>query len=154
MAEADSFPIGTVSGKISEEKHCLLDGQCQLLLQSLVVLVGRQIYAVEASVRLRQLARVARLLDREATRTVGALQVLESVDGNTRRARGELQQTRLALRRPAANALPEPLDNFVVDLVAAVIGELRPVVATAIVSEKTRQHKRIKLTRRFRTFHR
>lgn len=60
-----------------------LDGQCQLLFQCSVILVWRKVNAVEACVTLRQLARVARLLDREATGAIRALQILEAVNGNT-----------------------------------------------------------------------
>lgn len=42
-----------------------------------------------------------------------------------------MQEARFALRRPRANTLPEPLDDFVVDLVASIIGVLGPVVTVA-----------------------
>ena len=56
------------------------------------------------------------------------MQILESVDRNPRRASRELEQAGFALRRPAADALPEPLDDFVVELVTTVVSELSPVV--------------------------
>ena len=105
-----------------------LDRITQLPLQALVVLVRRQIEAVEARMAAREAVGVPALLDREPPRPVGALQVLEAVHGHARRARRELQQARLALRRPRPEALPEPLDHLVRLLVPAVVGELCPVV--------------------------
>ena len=108
-----------------------LYGQRQLVLQARVVLVRRQIDPVEARVALGQLRWVALFLDREAARAVRALEVLEPVDGNARRARRELQQTRLPLGWPRAYAFPEPLDHLVVHLVPAVVRKLGPVVTTS-----------------------
>ena len=62
------------------------------MLQTRIVLIGRQIYPVEARMALRQLRRIARLLDRESPRSVRALEVFESIDGYARRARRELEQ--------------------------------------------------------------
>lgn len=73
---------------------------------------------------LGQLTRVARLLDREPPRSVRSLKVLEPIDRNPRSASCELQQARLALRRPCADAFPEPLNDLIVHLVAAVVGVL------------------------------
>ena len=78
--------------------------------------------------RLGQLLRLASLLNRKPSRPVAALQVLEAVDGDTRGTCGELQQTRLLLGVPAADALPEVLDNLVVLRVPAVVGVLLPVL--------------------------
>ena len=87
------------------ESHRLLDRPGQLLLQRVVRLVRRQIQPVEARVTLRQRRLVLCLFDREASRAVAALQVLESVHGDTRGTRGELQKTRLLFRVPSANQL-------------------------------------------------
>lgn len=115
-----------------------LDSQRQLLLQRRVVPVRWQIDTVEARMRLRQLARVAGFLDGETARSVGSLQILEAVDRDTRRARGKLQEARFALRWPASDALPEPLDDFVVDFVSAVVRELGPIVAVTRPSARAR----------------
>jgi hypothetical protein len=48
---------------------------------------------------------LARLLDGEATRAVGSLEVLEAVDGDSGSSGGELKETGLLLSVPAANAL-------------------------------------------------
>ena len=99
------------------------------MFQTRVVFVRRQVNPVEARMTLRQLRRIARLFDGEPPRPIGALQVLEPIDRYPRRARRELQQTTLALRRPAPHTLPEPLHNLVADLVATVVRELGPVIA-------------------------
>jgi hypothetical protein len=78
--------------------------------------------------RLGQLIRLARLLNRKSSRAITSLEILETVDRNTRSTSSELQQTRLLLGVPAADTLPEVLDNFVVLGVAAVIRVLLPVV--------------------------
>lgn len=78
--------------------------------------------------RLGQLLRLASLLNRKPSRPVAALQILEAVDGDTRCTCGELQQTRLLLGVPAADALPEVLDDLVVLRVPAVVGVLLPVL--------------------------
>lgn len=115
-----------------------LNSQRQLLLQCRVVPVRWQINTVEARMRLRQLARVAGFLDGETARSVGSLQILEAVDRDTRRARSKLQEARFALRWPASDALPEPLDDFVVDFVSAIVRELGPIVAVTRPSERAK----------------
>lgn len=77
--------------------------------------------------RLRQRSRIARLLDGEPSGTIGSLQILKSVDRNTRGTSRELEKTRLLLGIPGADNLPEILDDLVLLLVAAVIGVLLPV---------------------------
>lgn len=77
---------------------------------------------------LRQLIRLARLLNRKASRPITPLQILESVDRNTTRPRRKLQEARLLLRIPATNALPEVLNDLVVFRVAAVVCVFFPVV--------------------------
>lgn len=110
------------------ESERLLYRDGHLVLQGVVGLVRRQIQTVEAGVRLRQSHRVTRLLDGEPSGAIRTLQILEAVDGDTRGTRGELQQTRLLLGVPAADDLPEVLDDLVLLLVAAVVGVLLPVV--------------------------
>lgn len=79
-------------------------------------------------VTLGQLCRLAGLLDSKPSRPITALQILETVDGNPTGSRSELQQPRLLLSVPAANALPEVLDDLVVLGVATVVGVLLPVI--------------------------
>ena len=112
-----------------------LDRIQQLLLQALVVLIRREIQPIKARMAPRQTVRIAALLDREPPRRVRALQILEPVDRYTGCASGELQQARLAFGRPASNALPEPLDDFVVHLVTTIVGVLGPVVAERVKDE-------------------
>jgi hypothetical protein len=114
---------------------------------------SQETHPVEAGMALWQLRWIARLLDGKPTRPVRALEVLEPVDGDTRSAGRELEQARLALGWPAADALPEPLDDFIVELVAAVVGKLGPVVATEKVSLRINGCWEV-LTRRSRTYHR
>lgn len=90
---------------------------------------GRKTHPVETSMTLGQLRRIPSLLNRKPTRSIRSLEVLEPVDGDPRRSRGELQQTGFALGRPAADALPEPLDHLLVHLVSAVVCEFYPVVS-------------------------
>lgn len=45
-------------------------------------------------------------LESEPSRTIGALEILEPVDGDTTGAGSELQQTRLLLGRPGLDCLP------------------------------------------------
>lgn len=102
-----------------------------------------------------QLARVTRFLNGEATRTVRSLQILETVDRNARRASCKLQQTGLALRWPATDALPEPLDDLIVDFVATVVRKLAPVVTNVpSVSELTSEGIELQHTHQFLTFRR
>lgn len=77
---------------------------------------------------LRQCVDFARLLNREASRSVTSLQILEAVDGNSARASGELKETALLLSIPCADDLPEVLNHLVAFLVATVVGVLLPIV--------------------------
>jgi hypothetical protein len=77
---------------------------------------------------LGQLTGIAALLDREPTGAVGPLKVLEAVDGDAARAGDELEQARLALGGPGADALPEPLDHLVVGRVPTVVSKFDPIV--------------------------
>lgn len=63
----------------------------QLLLQGLVALVSRKIDSVETGVRLWQLVDLASLFNGEPSWSIGSLQVLESVDWDSRGTSGELQ---------------------------------------------------------------
>lgn len=110
------------------ESERLLHGQCQFGFQRTSVRVRRQVDTVEAGVTLGQLRDLACLFDREAARTIGALQVLEAVDRDTGGAGGKLQKTRLALRRPRLDGRPEPLHHLVLLGEATVVGEPLPVV--------------------------
>ena len=72
--------------------------------------------------------RQRRLTHTEPPRPVRALQVFEPIDGDTRRARGELEQARLLFLVELAHDLPEPLDELVVLLAAPVVRVAFPVV--------------------------
>jgi hypothetical protein len=76
---------------------------------------------------LGQLIRLSRLLNRKASGSITSLQILEAINRDARGARCKLQQARLLLGVPAADALPEVLDDFVVFCVAAVVGVFFPV---------------------------
>jgi hypothetical protein len=68
------------------------------------------------------------LLDSESSRPITALQVLEAIDWNSAGTSGELQQATLLFGIPCADDLPEVLNDFVLLLVAAVVGMFLPVV--------------------------
>jgi len=79
-------------------------------------------------VALRQLALLPTFLNCKPPRPIRALQVLESVDWNTARSRGELQQTTLLLCVQRSNALPEVLDDSIGLRVPTVVRMFLPVV--------------------------
>ena len=66
------------------------------------------------------------------------MEIFESVDGDTRGPCGELEQTGFPFGRPAADAFPEPLDDFVVHFVPSVVGEFAPIVAR---EKRSKTHK-------------
>lgn len=107
-----------------------LDGKGEFMFKTGIVLVRGQINPIEAGMTLRQLRWVTRLFDRETSGTIRALQIFEAIDGYARSSGRKLKKSRFALRRPAADAFPEPLDDFVVHLVSTIIREFRPVVAS------------------------
>ena len=106
----------------------LLDSHGELLSQRFVVLVRRKIYSIEAGVGLRQLVGIAGLLHGKPSRSVGTLQVLEAVNGDTGGTGCKLEQPGPLVALPLGNALPEPLDDLVGLLVAPVIGVSLPVI--------------------------
>lgn len=127
------------------ETQRLLHRDRHLVLQCVVRLVRRQIQPVETNhvrpvilkrgrdknlpgVRFGERRRIPRLFDREPSRPVRPLQILEPVDRDSRGTRRELQQPRLLLRIPGAHDLPEVLDHLVLLLVPAVVRVLLPVV--------------------------
>ena len=67
-------------------------------------------------------------LNRKPPGPVTSLQILEPVHRDAARARCELQESALLLGVPAADYLPEVLDDLVRLRVAAVIGMLLPVL--------------------------
>jgi hypothetical protein len=87
------------------EADRLLDSPRELLCEHFVGLVRRQIQTVEARMRLGELRLFAGLLDSEATGSVGTLEILETVDGDTRGTCGELQEAGFLLGVPAADDL-------------------------------------------------
>jgi hypothetical protein len=87
------------------EADRLLDSPCELLRELVERLVRRQIQTIEARMRLGELRLFAGLLDREATGSVGTLEIFEAVDGDTRSTSGELQEAGLLLGVPATNDL-------------------------------------------------
>lgn len=94
--------------------------------------------------RFWQLRRLARLLNGKPPRPIAPLQILETIDRDTRGARRELEEAGLLLRIPATDALlivslhsqsgnmptylPKVLDDLVVLGVPAVISVLLPVI--------------------------
>jgi len=70
----------------------------------------------------------AGLLDRESSGTVTPLQVFESIDGNSRCARGKLQEPALLLGIPRSDGLPEVLDDFILLLITAIVCMFLPVI--------------------------
>src|SRR5260221_14298248 len=105
-----------------------------------------------------QLRRIARLFNREPSRSIRALQVFEPIDRNTRRPSRELQKARFPLWWPAPHTLPEPLNNFIVDFVSSVVCEFGPVIAIKRYKCEFKRQKWVKWgkghTHRSRTFHR
>jgi hypothetical protein len=91
------------------------------------------------SVRLGKGIRIARLLNSESSRSIGTLKILEAVHRNTRSSSGELEKTRLLLRIPGANNLPEVLNNLILLLVATVIRVLLPVIHVDISDTTNKQ---------------
>jgi hypothetical protein len=102
-----AFAMRSSSGTLLllSEADRLLDSPCELLGEHFVGLVRRQIQTVEARMRLGELRLLAGLLDREATGSVGSLEILETVDGDTRSTGGELQEAGFLLGVPAADDL-------------------------------------------------
>ena len=68
------------------------------------------------------------LFDRESSRPITSLQILEPIDRYSAGASSELEQATLLLCVPSSDHLPEVLDHFVLLLVAAVVGVLLPVL--------------------------
>lgn len=77
---------------------------------------------------LRQRSRVPTLLNCKSSRSIASLQILETVDGDSARARRELQQTRFLLCVPRPNNFPEALNDLILLLVASVVGVFLPVI--------------------------
>ena len=103
LSETFRLPIIYIYNQLTTKRlkaYHALDRESQLLLQALIILIRRQIQPIKARMAPRQPTRIAALLDREPARSIAALQILESVHGHARRARGKLQQPRLALRWP------------------------------------------------------
>jgi hypothetical protein len=86
----------------------------------------------------RELCWVARLVDGEPPGPIRTLQVLEAIDRHPGSARRKLKQTGLSVWRPATDALPEPLDDFVRLFVSTIIGVLDPVVAAKMCLARER----------------
>jgi hypothetical protein len=89
----------------------------------------------------RQLPNFATLLDGEPSGAVASLKIFETVDWNSRRARGELQQARLLLRVPTPDAFPKVLNYFVVLSVSAVVGMLLPILDVNVCNTTNQQLK-------------
>ena len=70
-----------------------LDGKCEFLLKTGVVLVWRQINPIETGMALRQLRRVTRFFDRETSGTIRALQIFEAIDGYARSSGRKLKKS-------------------------------------------------------------
>lgn len=91
--------------------------------------------------RLGQLIRFTSLFNRKSSWPITTLQILEAVDGNTRGTGSELKQTRFLLGVPAADALPEVLDDLVILSVSAVVGVLLPVFDVDVSNTSNKQFK-------------
>ena len=78
--------------------------------------------------RFGQLIRLSSLFNGKSSRSITTLQILETIDRNSRSSRSELQETRFLLGIPATNTFPEILNHFIVFSVAAVISVFLPVV--------------------------
>lgn len=89
--------------------------------------------------RLGQLIRLSGLFNRKPSGPIATLQILEAVDWDTRGSGCKLQQTRLLLGVPAADTLPEVLDDLVVLCVATVVGVLLPVFDVDISNTTNQQ---------------
>jgi len=87
------------------EPDSFLDGPHKLLRQRIKALVWRQVQSVETSVRLGQLVLLSRLFNRESSRPIWTLEILETVDRNSRGASSELQKPRLLLCVPSPDDL-------------------------------------------------
>ena len=114
--------------KMVEVRGYVLDSQPQLVLQSLDVLVRREVQSIEACVASWQLARIPVLFDGEPSWAVRALKVLETVDRYPRGSGGELEEAGFLLWGPRAKDLPEPGDDFVFSIITTVVGELGPII--------------------------
>ncbi len=71
---------------------------------------------------------LARLFNREPSGSVATLEILEAVDGDSARAGGELEQAALLFSIPRSNDFPKVLNDFVLLLVATVVGVFLPVL--------------------------
>lgn len=116
-----------------------LNSERELLLQALIILVRRQVKPVEAGVATWKPRRVTRLLDGESPGSIRSLQILEAINRHSRGSGGELKQASFLFRGPRPDALPEPFDDLVGLLVAAVVGKLTPVVPEDAVSTSALQ---------------
>ena len=83
--------------------------------------------------------RLASLFNCESSRPITTLQILETIDRNTRGTSRELQETRLLLGIPAANAFPEVLDDLVILCVATVISVFLPVFDVNVCDTANKQ---------------
>ena len=75
-----------------------------------------------------QLARVSVFFNREPPWAIRTLKVLESVDWYPRGSSGELEKAGFLLWGPRAKDLPEPGDDLIFFVVAAIVSELGPIV--------------------------
>jgi hypothetical protein len=78
--------------------------------------------------RLRQRVNLPRFLDGKPSRTITSLEILKPINRDTRCSCGELQETGLLFRIPAADDLPEVLNHLILFLVSSVIGVFFPVL--------------------------
>jgi len=90
---------------------------------------------------LRQLPNFTALLDGEPSGTITALKIFETIDWDSGRARGKLQQARLLLRVPTPDAFPKVLNYFVILGVSAVVGMLLPVLDINVCNTPNQQFK-------------
>jgi len=128
-------------GEGKGEDH-VLDGQPQLVLQGLDVLVRWEVQSIEARVASWQLASVSVLFNGKPPRTVRTLKVLETVDWYPRGSGGELEKAGLLFWGPRTKDLPKPGDDLIFFIVATVVGELGPIVPGKDVSRRKKVRRR------------
>jgi len=94
---------------------------------------------------------INRLLDSKPSQFARVLEILEATDGYTGGTSGELKRTKLLHSRPGTDTCPEPFDDLVGFLVAAVVSELGliiPVVDGSVFrrSQAEKKYAHINLT--------
>ena len=124
---------------MNESEGHVLDSQSQLVLQGLDVLVRGEVQSVKACVASWQLARVPVLLNGEPPWAVRTLKVLETINWYPGGSSGELEEASFLLWGPRTKDLPEPRDDLIFFIVAAIVGEFGPIIPNKDVSSRKRE---------------